>query len=363
MNHLDEGTIHAWLDGALDATQARDIERHVGECDMCAAAVAEARGFVAASSRILNALDDVPAGVTPKRAAPQALRGRRMWRAAPWITGIAAAMMLAVGVTTWNRKGAEMASSTVRPAADAPLAQEVAVPATETRATAAGKRSVPADAAPPAQTKTRDAKVTGLAGGSSSPRVGAVTSARVKSQTETPAPAAPSAMADAPVVISRNRRPTMQRAPIPLRPFDSLGFRRSDAMAADQAAVVSAVEIAAGCYPVPRTAGDVAPQVGSVAGAVAEAIRAPDRAVRRAAKSATAPAPAPAAAASEFMVAKRIRMLHLDTTRHPLGYQVRSVPTDSTMGWWKPVGIDSVEVDMLSAGLFRFARKDRIACP
>ena len=35
MNHLDEGTIHAWLDGALDATQAREAEAHVAACATC----------------------------------------------------------------------------------------------------------------------------------------------------------------------------------------------------------------------------------------------------------------------------------------------------------------------------------------
>ncbi len=65
MQHLDEGTIHAWLDGAVDAEEARRIEAHLAECPSCAAAVAEARGVIAASSRILSALDVVPADVIP----------------------------------------------------------------------------------------------------------------------------------------------------------------------------------------------------------------------------------------------------------------------------------------------------------
>src|SRR3954466_11940832 len=98
MNHIDAGTIHAWIDGALDATQSREIEAHVAECSVCAAAVAEERGMVAGASRILLALDDVPAGGTPKRAPARApVAPRRQWRAAPWVTGIAAALILAVG--------------------------------------------------------------------------------------------------------------------------------------------------------------------------------------------------------------------------------------------------------------------------
>jgi hypothetical protein len=60
MRHLDEGTIHAWLDGALSPDAAERAEAHVASCTSCAHAVAEARGLVAASSRILTALDDVP---------------------------------------------------------------------------------------------------------------------------------------------------------------------------------------------------------------------------------------------------------------------------------------------------------------
>jgi anti-sigma factor RsiW len=65
MRHLDEGTIHAWLDGALSADEAARAEAHVASCTVCAEAVAEARGLIAASTRILTALDDVPAGVVP----------------------------------------------------------------------------------------------------------------------------------------------------------------------------------------------------------------------------------------------------------------------------------------------------------
>ncbi len=76
MEHVDEGTIHAWLDGALAADEGARIAAHIAGCASCAAAVAEARGLIAASSRILSALDDVPGGVIPRRgvdaAAPAA---------------------------------------------------------------------------------------------------------------------------------------------------------------------------------------------------------------------------------------------------------------------------------------------------
>lgn len=76
MQHLDDGTIHAWLDGALGAGEAAAVDAHVTACRACADRVAEARGLIAASSRILTALDEVPADVIPveRRAAVAAAR-------------------------------------------------------------------------------------------------------------------------------------------------------------------------------------------------------------------------------------------------------------------------------------------------
>jgi hypothetical protein len=91
MQHLDEGTIHSWLDGALSPEDAARVEAHVKECQQCAAAVAEARGFIAASSRILTALDNAPRGVIPA-AAPKR-------RIDPFVWRIAATLLVVAGGT------------------------------------------------------------------------------------------------------------------------------------------------------------------------------------------------------------------------------------------------------------------------
>ena len=57
MQHLDEGIIHAWIDGELPPDEASRVEAHANSCAACGALVAEARGLVAASSRIVSALD------------------------------------------------------------------------------------------------------------------------------------------------------------------------------------------------------------------------------------------------------------------------------------------------------------------
>jgi len=120
MQHLDEGIIHSWLDGALSAEEAARVSAHVEECPQCAAAVAEARGFIAASSRILTALDNVPKGVVPigARAKP---RNWAAWRAA------AAVLVVALGsfavlrerMGTHRSVSEVAATSALTPASDA----------------------------------------------------------------------------------------------------------------------------------------------------------------------------------------------------------------------------------------------------
>ncbi|HJP61252.1 MAG TPA: zf-HC2 domain-containing protein [Gemmatimonadaceae bacterium] len=91
MQHPDEGTIHAWLDGALTADEAARVDAHVKDCAQCQAAVAEARGFIAASSRILTALDNVPRGVIPAAAEKSRLQ--------PWVWRVAATVLVVAGAT------------------------------------------------------------------------------------------------------------------------------------------------------------------------------------------------------------------------------------------------------------------------
>jgi hypothetical protein len=90
MQHPDEGLIHTWLDGELSAEQAASLETHIAECAECSAKVAEARGLIAASSRIVSALDLVPSGVLPATAP-----GRRSWYRNTQLRAAAAVMIVA----------------------------------------------------------------------------------------------------------------------------------------------------------------------------------------------------------------------------------------------------------------------------
>lgn len=100
MQHLEEGTIHAWLDGALPPDEAARVEAHAASCAECAALVAEARGLVAGSSRIVSALDVVPANVIPM-SRPAAPGSSSLWRKLGLTPSRAAiAALLLVGVAS-----------------------------------------------------------------------------------------------------------------------------------------------------------------------------------------------------------------------------------------------------------------------
>ena len=145
MLHLDEGTIHGWLDGELaDAERAR-VERHVTECEPCAAAVAEARGMIAGAARIVLALDSVPGGVIPK-APPVARRSRSLWRTlgvTPARAAFAATLLIAVAATLAKRHDRTSAFSGKQPVPTvntpaAPRTQPIGAPAADSSAAPSG---------------------------------------------------------------------------------------------------------------------------------------------------------------------------------------------------------------------------------
>ena len=109
MQHLDEGTIHAWIDGEIPPAEREALEAHIASCAQCAAAVAEARGFVAASSRILMALDAVPGGVLPAGSSGSSTSGpavrRRFVASRAWMAAAAVLVLSTVTVIATRQRG------------------------------------------------------------------------------------------------------------------------------------------------------------------------------------------------------------------------------------------------------------------
>ena len=153
MQHLDEGTIHSWLDGALSADEAARVEAHVKDCAQCQAAVAEARGFIAASSRILTALDNAPRGVIPAAAPKRRIRmaawvssfrpaDPMVWRIAATVLVVAAGTLVVVRNSGLNLRTSSNEATTSKEAPARTAAPTPAPSLTQRETVAAGSVSV-----------------------------------------------------------------------------------------------------------------------------------------------------------------------------------------------------------------------------
>src|SRR5918996_2175615 len=129
MSHVDDGTLHTYLDGELSALEVARLEGHLTECAPCRARLAEEKDVVARAGRIL-ALAEPPA---PERAAPplhQLRHPRLQWRMRVPLAW-AASLVLVAGAT-WFALRPDGALRAPEPEADAYL----------------GIANVPADSAP-----------------------------------------------------------------------------------------------------------------------------------------------------------------------------------------------------------------------
>jgi hypothetical protein len=388
MNHLDEGTIHAWLDGALDAAQSREIEAHVAGCAACSAAVAEARGLIAGASRILGALDDVPGGVIPRggSAAPGAQipgvtpiapashgRAPRRWRITRWASGIAAVLVAAIVLSTANKatRSMEFSQSQQAVITDTSVigaSSLAASPAADEAATTrgpVGERREAALSAPPAAPPAPE-----IGGGAAAGKAAVVTQTRSAAANQTKQAAPPATQPSAERAITPSVADAVTPRTAPAAQQDSTRIRvaraaRSDSTLALESVAVSVsrgevppaadVDRFAGCY---RLAAPQDVRVGVATGVVGDA---PASRRRAAAPSAAAPPAAAGSRTSEFRGTGLPAVVRLDTTRGQLGYVVR-LTSDSAVGSWRVVG-DSVRVDLDARGVLMLSPAHKVSCP
>jgi hypothetical protein len=75
MSHLDEGTLHALLDGELDLAEVSEIQRHLGTCVACGVRLQEVKQFLAEADHLVVALE-LPAAARPAALAAEAPSAR-----------------------------------------------------------------------------------------------------------------------------------------------------------------------------------------------------------------------------------------------------------------------------------------------
>ncbi|MEX1256866.1 MAG: carboxypeptidase-like regulatory domain-containing protein [Gemmatimonadota bacterium] len=168
MQHLDEGTLHAWLDrdrSGLTSAEFAEIAAHLGACPACARRLDEARSLAGRSAAILAgaAPSVVPPAFSEIQARAAGVGGAASApRRRPWIPlGWAASIALALGLGWFGRglvpggeaaggsgaPGAEGARLAAAPAESAPPGVEIALPApTEPRVEAAAPALLPSQA-------------------------------------------------------------------------------------------------------------------------------------------------------------------------------------------------------------------------
>jgi hypothetical protein len=326
MNHLDEGTIHAWLDGALDSAQSADVEAHVKGCAECSAKVAEARGLIAASSRILVALDDTPGNVIPKKA-PVSAPARRRFSTASWVSGLAAAVVLVVLWRAGDVERPTVASDIRIP--DITIPSSLPEPSLEQL-----KQPAPPPARPtaPAVAEQPQARVANRRQAG----IGAVSGAGAGAPAVAAADLASAQVASAPAAVSATPEASRE-----------LSARRDEALKDEAVAV-------AGCYRLPEAA---KLQFEAVVVTGAAEARAPEKMARtRGAVSAAAPAPAAVQKAADAGVVPGV-VFKLDAQG-----LVRAVASDSIVGSWERIKPDSLRV-RIGARTPVVSTADKVRCP
>ncbi len=142
MSHVDDGTLHALVDNALDAQERAVVETHLASCGDCARRFAEATAMARQVMSLLGALDEdagavrivpssAPAAVSPDRivepkVVPLQFRMRTMRRVA-----LAASVLVVAGVSYSVGRNRDAAPATERAAVSAlsaPAARPVATP-------------------------------------------------------------------------------------------------------------------------------------------------------------------------------------------------------------------------------------------
>jgi anti-sigma factor RsiW len=82
MSHLDEGTLHALLDGELDLAEVSEVQKHLGTCVACGSRLQEVKQVLAEADRLVGAMQ-VPAATrtvsepSPPQAPPPPFRSDR----------------------------------------------------------------------------------------------------------------------------------------------------------------------------------------------------------------------------------------------------------------------------------------------
>ncbi|HEY6091131.1 MAG TPA: zf-HC2 domain-containing protein [Gemmatimonadales bacterium] len=151
MSHVDEGTLHAYLDGELSSSERAAVDAHLGQCGECRAALAEERALLERATALLGSARPRERAAPPfeqLRREPRVSRSpRRLGVPLAWAASIA----LAVGL------GYYLHAPAGRPATVA--LQSPTEPAQAERDEAAAPANQPTAPAAPSHREVRERQV------------------------------------------------------------------------------------------------------------------------------------------------------------------------------------------------------------
>jgi len=151
MSHVDDGMLHAYLDGELAPAEAQGVDAHLAQCPGCRERLEEERALIARAGELLALAAPPDREVPPFRAGDVKPPARLWWQVRQPLAW-AATIVLALGIGTYLGRGFE-ALREPETAADAEPArpQALETPLTPERARRESRVTVPgATRKPPA---------------------------------------------------------------------------------------------------------------------------------------------------------------------------------------------------------------------
>ena len=104
MSHVDEGTLHAYLDGELPPNERRDLEAHVAQCAACKERLAEERALFERARALLGSTRPAERPAPPfERLRPTPPAKRSRWHIRTPVAW-AASILLALGLGYYLRE-------------------------------------------------------------------------------------------------------------------------------------------------------------------------------------------------------------------------------------------------------------------
>src|SRR5713101_2863262 len=99
MSHVDEGTLHAYLDGELPPVERERVDTHLKGCPACQVRLAEERALIERASRLLGMAAPAERAMPPLTQLRRPPLTWRLRRPLAW----AATLILAVGLGWYVR--------------------------------------------------------------------------------------------------------------------------------------------------------------------------------------------------------------------------------------------------------------------